>query len=226
MKVLRYWIISISLASLLGGCSQNALEDRDTQVLIAVGPSNHPPGSHEVAAGARLIEHCLENMENVPGVQADVVYDWSEVPQALDAYATVVFIGDNFPGERLPNSETAMEQLIAMMARGCGIVCVHYGVGLLDEDVERGGDHPLLHWMGGYFASRCEHHRSTAKIYEAATIEAADPEHPVSRGWDILTLNDEPYSNIYFGPNNNQLLPGAFAMATSMLPPENPKQEI
>ncbi|MCZ6672000.1 MAG: ThuA domain-containing protein, partial [Verrucomicrobia bacterium] len=145
---------------------------------------------------------------------------------ALDAYATVVFIGDNFPGERLPNSETAMEQLTTMMARGCGIVCVHYGVGLLDEDVERGGDHPLLHWMGGYFASRCEHHRSTAKIYEAAIIEAADPEHPVSRGWDTLTLHDEPYSNIYFGPDKNQLLPGAFALATSMLPPENPKQEI
>lgn len=28
-------------------------------VLILVGPSTHPPGTHEVAAGGRLVAHCL-----------------------------------------------------------------------------------------------------------------------------------------------------------------------
>ena len=112
------------------------------------------------------------------------------------------------------------------MAKGRGIVCLHYGVGLLDEDVARDGDHPLLHWMGGYFATRCEHHQSTAKIYEAARIEAANPNHPTANGWDAMVLHDEPYTNNYFGPDDNQLLPGAFAVATSMLPPEQPKEEI
>src|SRR4051812_38578233 len=35
------------------------------QVLIVVGPSMHPPGTHEVAAGGRLIKYCLEHAENV-----------------------------------------------------------------------------------------------------------------------------------------------------------------
>ena len=58
------------------------------------------------------------------------------------------------------------------------------------------------------------------------TIESADTSHPIAHGWDTFTFRDEPYINNYFGPVNNQLLPGAFAIATSMLPPENPKREI
>lgn len=37
---------------------------RETQILIVVGPTNHPPGTHEVAAGGRLMKHCLENASN------------------------------------------------------------------------------------------------------------------------------------------------------------------
>jgi hypothetical protein len=61
-----------------------------------------------------------------------------------------------------------------MMARGCGIVCVHYATGLLGEDVSAEGDHPLLQWLGGYFANRsCPHHESFARIFPAATITPA-----------------------------------------------------
>ena len=211
-----------------GACSPSTNQETkdSTRILIVVGPSKHPPGSHEVAAGGRLLEYCVGNMENVSNVEADVVYAWSEIPKSLDAYATIVFIGDNFPGERLPGSEQAMKDIAAMMDRGCGIVCLHYGVGLQNEDMGPDGDHPLLHWMGGYFAAKCDHHQSIAKIYEAATIEAADPSHPVSRGWNTFTLNDEPYINNYFGPENNRMLPDVFAVATSMLPPDDPAREV
>ena len=80
-------------------------EPRETRILIVVGPSTHPPGSHEVAAGGRLMKHCLENMANVPGVKADVFNEWPKDNAALDAASTVVFIGDNFPPMRLPDSE-------------------------------------------------------------------------------------------------------------------------
>jgi hypothetical protein len=36
--------------------------------------------------------------------------------------------------------------------------------------------------MGGYFATRCEHHQSIAKIYESATIDVAAPQHAIWRG--------------------------------------------
>ncbi len=215
--------ISLVLSLFLFGCGVKY--DPPVRALIVVGPSNHAPGSHEVGAGGRLIEYCLENIENAPVMEADVIYAWSEIPQPLEAYSTVVMIGDNFPGERLPDADQAMKDLATMMARGCGLVSIHYGTGLLNEDMGMDGHHPLLTWMGGYFATRCDHHQSIARHYDA-TIEAADSSHPISHGWKTFTLREEPYINNYFGPVNNQMLPGAFSVATSMLPPENPKSEI
>ncbi|APZ95419.1 ThuA domain-containing protein [Fuerstiella marisgermanici] len=198
----------------------------ETHVLIVVGPSNHPPGSHEVAAGGRLMKHCLESAPDVRGVVADVVYEWPKDEKVLDRAQTVVFIGDTFPPNRMPGSDAILAKLGAMMNRGCGIVCVHYATGLRAEDVKEDGEHPLLHWMGGYFATRCPHHQSVARIYPAATIVPASSNHPVSRGWKEFTLHDEPYINNYFGKDENKLASNVTALATSMLPPEAPKKEI
>ncbi len=150
----------------------------ETRVLIVVGPSQHPPGSHEVAAGGRLMKHCLENAKSLPGVKADVVEGWPEKP-LRDAAQTVVFIGDTFPANRLPNPQQNLADLGEMMQRGTGIVCVHYATGLLGQDVTADGSHPLLGWLGGYFANRsCPHHESIAKIFPAATITPAAAGHP------------------------------------------------
>ncbi len=197
-----------------------------TRVLIVVGPSTHPPGSHEVAAGGRLLKHCLENMSNVPDVSAELVYEWPHEPSKLDSVSTVCFIGDTFPPQRLPGTSNTLAQLDAMMSRGCGIVCVHYATGLWGQDVGENGEHPLLGWLGGYFANKtCPHHQGIARIFESATISPAAPEHPISRGWSEFTLRDEPYINNYFGGEENQLAPNVTSLATSMLPPESPQQE-
>lgn len=193
-------------------------------ILIVVGPSKHPPGSHEVAAGGRLLKHCLESMDNAAEANAEVVEGWPDQAQR-DRARCVVFIGDTFPANRLPDPRRNLADLDAMMRRGCGIVCVHYATGLLRDDVAPDGDHPLLRWLGGYFANRsCPHHQSIAKIYEAATITPAAPEHPVSRGWQEFTLHDEPYIRNYFGPGD-ALPPNVTAVATSMLPPDAPRRE-
>jgi len=89
-----------------------------TRVLIVVGPTDHPPGSHEVAAGGRVIKSCVEHMANVPGVKADVVYEWPADKVLRDSAATIVFIGDTFPPMRLPNSKQNLADLAAMMNRG------------------------------------------------------------------------------------------------------------
>lgn len=201
----------------------HTLQAADARVLIVVGPSKHPPGSHEVAAGGRLMKHCLEHMTNLPGVKADVVEGWPD--KALrDAASTVVFIGDQFPPNRLPKAQRNLAELAEMMKRGCGIACVHYATGLTQGDVAEDGEHPLLHWMGGYFATRCKHHQSVARIFPVATVSPA-VEHPINRGWKEFTLHDEPYINNYFGKDGNRPATNVTALATSLLPPEAPKRE-
>jgi len=217
----------LALASLLfAGSVLSTLAFADPpRALIVAGPSRHPPGTHEVAAGARLMEYCLEHLQNQEVFEADVVDSWPADRKKLKTYDTVVLIGDTFPGERMEQSDIIMKDLARMMKNGCGMVTVHYGVGLKNEDMGPDGDHPLLHWTGGYFAAKCDHHQSVARIYDETTIVPADPKHPIANGVEPFTINDEPYIKNYFGPDN-KLLPGAFAVATSMLPPESPGREI
>ncbi len=196
----------------------------EPRMLIVVGPSKHPPGSHEVAAGGRLLKHCLETASNLPERRVELVTGWPDQAQR-DAADTVVFLGDTFPANRLPNASQNLADLDVMMQRGCGLVCIHYATGLLGEDVTPLGDHPLLRWVGGYFANRsCPHHESIAKIFPAATITPAAPEHPISRGWREFTVHDEPYYRNYFGPEAEPAA-NVTVLATSMLPPEAPQSE-
>ncbi|MFT4690176.1 MAG: ThuA domain-containing protein [Verrucomicrobiia bacterium] len=194
-----------------------------TEVMIVVGPSNHPPGSHEVAAGGRLIAHCLQKAINVKGIRAKVFYEWPTDREVQRRTSTVVFIGDQFPAERLSKPREAMTALTSMMKRGCGIVCVHYATGLAAGDVADDGEHPLLRWTGGYFATRCQHHQSVARIFDA-TIKPGKKGHPVLRGWKTFKLRDEPYTKNYFGLKG--LAPGVFSLATAQYPPTDPRTEI
>jgi type 1 glutamine amidotransferase len=218
--VLRFGLLLLIAAVVL---SRAEAAPPGTRVLILVGPSTHPPGTHEVAAGARLIEYCLEHFENLPPIPADVITEWPADPATLDDVATVVFTGDRFPPEEMQDRLRIMTDLTKLMDRGCGLFCYHYATGLGAAHVPADGDHPLLDWMGGYFATRTPHHQSIAKIFESATIEPGTTPHPVLNGWKSFTLKDEPYINNYFGPNGPE--PNVVTIATSLLPPDNPKRE-
>lgn len=196
-----------------------------THVLIVVGPTNHPPGTHEVIASARLMAHCLEHADNVKDIKTTVVTEWPS--EALRQTAdTIVFSGDTFPPHRMGETQQKLHDLKLMMDRGCGIVCIHYATGILGTDVGPDGDHPLLHWMGGYFANKtCAHHQGIARVFKEAAIKPTSTQHAILQGWQPFTLHDEPYINNYFGPNNNQPADNVTILATSMLPPEAPKAE-
>ncbi len=209
-------------AAMAAECPAAAAEGAETRVLVVVGPSKHPPGTHEVEAGARVIEYLLEHAEGIPPVRADIVSEWPEDKEMLEKIATIVFIGDLFPGETLENPGRVKSEIGELLGRGCGIVCVHYATGLRAQQVTESGDHPLLGWLGGYFASGCPHHRSVARVVKA-TLSPEESDHPVLRGWKPFTFDDEPYWNNYFGPNGPA--ENVTPLVWSMLPPEAPKKE-
>ena len=198
-------------------------EASETKILLVAGRCDHAPGTHEAAAGARLLEHCVENAANIQPVRGEVFYQWPEEKSVLDDARTVVFIGDIFPPERMDQPAKVKAELSAMMDRGCGIVCIHYATGLRAEHVTEDGNHPLLEWLGGYFAAGCPHHRSVARV-TPATIVPEKGDHPVLRGWKEFTFDDEPYWNNYFGKQG--LAENVTPLASSMLPPEKPQKEI
>ncbi|HYI93083.1 MAG TPA: ThuA domain-containing protein [Bryobacteraceae bacterium] len=222
MKSLKSFLLAIAISM----CSFPAVVTAETRVVIVVGPSNHPPGSHEVAASGRLVQWALENMGNVSEVKAEVFYEWPKDRRTLETAGTIVFLGDTFPPQRLPDTPAILSDVAEMMKRGTGLVCIHYATGLRAPDVAPDGAHPLLEWMGGYFATGTTHHKSVAKVFPSVTISRDAPQHPISRGWQEFTVNDEPYYNNYFGPQGNKPATNVTALATAMLPPESPKREV
>src|SRR5438105_4546545 len=91
-----------------------AAADAPARVLVVVGPSTHPPGTHEVAAGGRLLKHCLD----AAGLAAEVVTAWpADGDAAFQDVAAVAFIGDLFPPEVMPDRDTTMKHLAAMTKR-------------------------------------------------------------------------------------------------------------
>ncbi len=204
-----------ALGTLALGAHATAPESR--RILVVVGPSQHPPGTHEVMAGGRLLAHCLTSA----GHKTDVLTEWPD--KTPEAVSTIVFIGDLFPPEVMPKRDRIMSDLTQLMKAGCGMVCLHYATGLEAKHAGADGNHPLLHWIGGYFATRCTHHKSIAKVFREATIEPAATKHVILNGWKAHTIHDEPYINNYFGPGGPAK--NVAVLATSQLPPEKPKRE-
>lgn len=172
------------------------------------------------------MQWALENMGNVPGVKAELLNEWPKEQSILTNASTIVFIGDTFPPQRMSDSATILSDLAEMMNRGVGLACVHYATGLRAQDVGPDGAHPLLRWLGGYFATGTPHHKSVAKVFRSVSIRPATVEHPVSRGWREFIIDDEPYYNNYFGPEGNRPAANVTPFATAMLPPEAPNSEV
>lgn len=198
------------------------------RILVVVGPSSHPPGTHEVAATGRLVKSLILRAEGVGAFEAMISAGWPQDEAVRKTASSIVFLGDIFPPARAADPKKATAEVGEMMDRGCGIVCVHYATGLGAKDVPEDGSHPLLSWMGGYFATGCKHHKSIARIFPQATIAPATGGHPVTRGWKEFTLREEPYILNWFGPQfaEKGLAEGVFPIATSMLPPGAPQAEI
>ena len=151
-------IVSVLVATLLGVDGQ---EPKDVSVALVVGPDYHAPGTHEALAGGKLLAWTLNHLTNVEGVSAKVYEGWPEGSAELKQAKSVVFLGDLFPPEVVENREQAMRELGAMMDKGAGLVALHYATGITGDKVGEDGDHPLLHWSGGYFANPgSTHHES------------------------------------------------------------------
>jgi type 1 glutamine amidotransferase len=218
--------LGLVAATAVGGVAGSSASgpSAKSRILILVGPSDHPPGTHEVLAGGRLLRHCLDEIGTAVGLTAELRTAWPGTPAELDGVIGIVMIGDVFPPEVMPERAGVMDQLKQLMEKGCGLVCLHYATGLESRHVGPDGSHPLLDWIGGYFATRCKHHQSVARVYAKATINLPEKRHPTSGGWKAFTIHDEPYTNIYFGRPDRRAR--VTPLATAQLPPEKPATEV
>lgn len=169
------------------------LEDRKKIVLVA-GHASHPEGVHEFPAGVYALRNCLDD---VPGVQAADYYGgWPSDPTAFDNADTIMFYMDGGGGHPVIQGERR-KVLGKLMDKGVGMVCVHYAV---EVPKDKGGKE-FKRWIGGYYEtyySTNPHWTAEIKLHE---------NHPIVRGVEPFTINDEWYYNMRFRPNMKDVTP-------------------
>jgi type 1 glutamine amidotransferase len=165
------------------------------KVLLLAGGPSHGFGAHDHLAGCSLLARQL-NASGLP-IEAEVhalaKQGWPS-PEKLAGADAIVIYADGGGGHPF---NAHLPELDRLLARGTGLVCIHYGV-----EVPRGqpGD-AFLKWTGGYFEANWS-------VNPHWTADFAKyPDHPTTRGVRPFKINDEWYYHMRFRPGMEGVTP-------------------
>ncbi|MFN3161592.1 MAG: family 16 glycoside hydrolase [Rubinisphaera brasiliensis] len=159
------------------------LEGRKKVVFVA-GSKSHGYFSHEHNAGCLLLAEKLSQTDLA--VQTAVYLNgWPTDVTAFDNADTVVCYCDG-GGRHFLNPH--LQEFDHVMARGTGLVCIHYAVETVPG---KEGDH-FLKWLGGYFEPNW-----SVNPHWTADFKSL-PKHPITRGVKPFSINDEWYYHMRF----------------------------
>ncbi len=161
------------------------LADGRKKIVMMAGTPSHGPGDHEFNAGTMILKRCLDQ---TPGVVAAAYYNgWPADPTAFDNADSILLYMDGGAGHPVIQ-RNRLAEIDQLMKRGVGLCCAHYAV---EVPKEKGGP-DLTKWIGGYY----ETGYSINPHWDARFDQL--PKHPVTRGVQPFTINDEWYFNIRF----------------------------
>jgi putative heme-binding domain-containing protein len=166
--------------------SMPVTEPRKLHVVLAGGPKDHGPGEHDYPLWQERWSALLKLAEGVTVSTADGF----PTPQQFEQADTIVFYSNN-PGWSVAKAA----ELDRHLARGRGLAYIHYAVDG-HKDVEALRDRIGLAWRGG--ASRFRH--------GPLEIDFSGSKHPITRGFEKLSLVDESYWNLVGDPQGVQVL--------------------
>ena len=201
MKSTRFLLSLLLLNVPLATPVVQAVEDGKKKIVFVAGGRSHGYGSHEHKAGSMLLARLLnENMGDQ--IKATVVTNgWPEGSKAAfnNADALVFYCdggGRHFALKHLDETK-------ALMDKGVGLGCIHYGVEVPKGD----GGEAFLNWIGGYF-------ETFWSVNPHWTAEFKDfPKHPVANGVKPFAINDEWYFHMRFQPEMKGVTPILSAVA-------------
>ncbi len=179
--ITRITLLALSLATAASALTP----DGKHKLVFIAGKPSHPPGMHEFRAGTMLLEQCLKSVPNLVVDRHEMGWVKDEATFA-DADAVVIYAdgGKGHPAVQGNHLET----LKALMAKGVGFGCMHYGV----EVVADLGGKEFQDWIGGHY----ENSFSCNPIWDAKY--ESFPAHPIASGVKTFTTNDEWYIHMRF----------------------------
>jgi type 1 glutamine amidotransferase len=179
---------------LCGAVAQAA--PKKTVLLVGQGPDGqHPRGTHEYQAGARILARCLARVPDLEVIVVQADGAWKEGPDLLSrADAVVLFVAE---GARWihtdPSRRKAFEKLAA---RRAGIVGVHWAIGTRDA----GPIDAFLKLLGA-----C--HGGPDRKFKETETALSPAKHPIATGIDKFRVRDEFYYRLKVVKSENAAQP-------------------
>ncbi len=172
--------------AVLKGVAPPAKGGKRLWIVLVSGPKDHGPGEHDYPLWQRRWYNLLALAENV---RVELASGWPS-PLQLRGADAVVFYSNN-PGW----SAARAKELDAFLARGGGLVYLHYAIDG-HRDVEALAERIGLAWRGG--RSRFRH--------GPLELDFGEGKHPITRGFRKVKFVDESYWELVGDPKRVEVL--------------------
>ena len=182
--------------------------NRIPQIAMIAGKKSHGPGEHEYKKALQLLAAQLEKENDFIDVRVHLD-SWPTDEETLVGSDTVVLYSDGSDRKELDHPLMMGGRLRVigkLMERGAGLVCLHYSV-FVPKD--KGGSE-FLEWIGGYF----DYETGDAPNKWFSKIETRDfkifpasPSHPIAKGVEPFTIQEEFYFKMRFPEDKSKLTP-------------------
>lgn len=175
------------------------------KIVLIAGAKSHGPGHHEYEKGLELLAHCLRTSPDTRTCRVEVHRNgWPQDERTLDDADSILLFSDGADHDEAAHpllSGDRLDVLRRQMARGCGLVALHYTLFVPN----RRGAEEFLDWLGGYFdyENGTDDPRGwySAIGTHTARFEPAS-DHPVCRGVAPIDLHEEYYYQMRFRPDD------------------------
>ncbi len=191
-------------------------EPRKRVLFLAGADDSHPPGTHEYASAAIVLADALARSDVRSQVECEVHHNgWPADDAAIASADTLVLIAAGADQRREDHPFLVGDRLSVVeraMARGCGLVVVHWGLFVPGDDptldpaiLDASPAGRFLAWIGGFF----DYERGPppngwksrivngTHLIRAVRPDFPDPLHPVLNGFDYtLQIDDELYDHL------------------------------
>ena len=182
--ILRSFSNLILGVCLFASAAQVAAQEKAKVVFISGSPS-HGPMQHEHRAGNMILANALN--QSGLAVKAVLVphYGYPEDATIFDGAAAIVIFSTGH-SEHVVKSN--LDEFDALMKKGVGVVMIHWAT-----EAEKGKPgEKFLEWMGGF----CDLDWSVNPHWAPNFKDF--PKHPISRGVEPFSVNDEWYYHMRF----------------------------
>lgn len=171
--------------NVLRGAPAQTTPARPLNIVLTAGPKDHGPGEHDYPAWQQAWEELLLA---AAGVEVSTAWEFPDDQQLASADVVLFFQKGSWGSERAA-------QIDAFLARGGGLVYIHWAVNGNDQVQDFSRRIGLASW-GGRIRFR----------HGPLTLDMHNTDHPILRNFERLQLYDESYWLLTGNPEDVTLL--------------------